>query len=206
MLYRQWEVLLRRASALEEGTEDPMFCALFYQAWQLAQAEGGGSGLPAPAAEVLERTRSEWQRQQRMRAVQPLPPLHAAVSACLTRAGMPHVNAFYCETAERSISIKLDFPDRRVALLIDGPKQVLQDGRADGLAMMRNRALRAAGWDVVTLTYARWTDVAEAQQPRFLQALLGGLPAPPAEDPSKFKVPKKAPPEDTFDTYNGGFR
>ena len=201
------EVLLRRASALDEGTEDPNFCALFYQAWQLAQAEGVGSGLPAPAAELLERVRGEWQRQQRMKTVQPLPPLHAAVSACLTRAGMPHSNAFYCETSERSISIKLDLPDsRRVALLIDGPKQVLQDGRADGLAMMRNRALRAAGWDVVTLTYARWSNVAEANQPRFLQALLGGLRAPQAEDPSKYKVPKKAPAEDAYDAYNGGFR
>lgn len=190
MLYRQWEVLLRRASAGEEGTQEPLFYSLFYQAWQLAQAEGVGSGLPTPAPEVLDVARAEWQRQQRMRAVQPLPSLHAAVSGCLARSGMPHVNAAYCEHSERSISIALEFGDRRIALMIDGPKSVLQDGRADGLAMMRNRLLRSAGWDVVTLTYARWARVPEAQQPRFLQALLGGLRAPLAEDPSMFK-PKK---------------
>jgi hypothetical protein len=110
--------------------------------------------LSAPERELLAAARKSWVDGLGT-DIEQSSQLHADVSACLTRMGVPHANEHWCERAERSIDIAIE-GTTPVALEVDGPSHFLQDGRLNGRTLLRNRMLGAHGWRVVTVNYRAW--------------------------------------------------
>jgi hypothetical protein len=151
--------------------ENILHARQLYQAYQAAETHKPGL-LPAPSPELLAAARQAWVGQVLDDEVNVSSKLHADVSQCLTRMGVPHANEHWCERAERSIDIAIEGMSMPVALEVDGPHHFLQDGRPDGSTLLRNRMLAANGWRVVVVDHRLWRDQPPPDQEQYLRRLL----------------------------------
>ena len=129
----------------------------------LASAEAPGV-LLAPGAAVLDAARATWSTetaaQASANATRPSRTYNEVAVALRDSLRLAPAEQRVCPASGRIVDLALERPGMRLALQVDGPGRCLRNTwQPSGATRMRDRALAAAGWQVLTLPFYALDDL-----------------------------------------------
>ena len=158
----------------EWNQADHLHARQMYHVYQTAAFVRPGT-LAAPPAALLEAMRQSWLEQAKSKKPRAHDGLLADIAACLTTMGVSHTTEGWCEAAERFVDIAVNeegLNGPRVALMVDKAVRRLRNGQPSGPLLLRNRALEANEWRVVSVGAKEWTGQSPAEKEEILRTLL----------------------------------
>ena len=177
LLRKLWKRLCESLSARDVGDwreADHLHARQMYHVYQTAAFTRPGV-LAAPPAQLLDAMRQSWLEQAKSKKPRAHDGLLSDIAACLTTMGVTHTTEGWCEAAERFVDIAINeegVNGPRVALMVDSAVRCLRNGQPSGPLMLRNRALEANEWRVVSLGAKEWTGRSATEKEEILRKLL----------------------------------
>ena len=127
-----------------------------HEVHMLAGAEAPGL-LSSPPAELLSMARTTWLNETgaQASAVRNSSRTFLEVATCLRSSlGLEPSELVLCRASDRIIDLALERGALRLALQVDGPSRFLRNTwQPSGATRLRDRALAAAGWRVLSLPF-----------------------------------------------------
>ena len=177
LLPKLWKSLGESLSARAVGDwreADHLHARQMYHVYQTAAFTRPGI-LPRPPAALLEAMSHSWLEQAKGKKPRAHDGLLSDISACLTTMGVTHTAEGWCDVSERFVDIAINeegLNGPRIALMVDKAVRCLRNGQPSGPLLLRNRALEAHQWRVVSLGAKEWTGRSAVEKEEILRKLL----------------------------------